>query len=195
MEKTYLLNEHEFLASSKMDALYVIKTNVSMLGSNPEIIDTFPMAAQGDNAPGISVRLFTLDGDLMLEIASGDTLRKGSYDLVRSGRVIVETAGSISQSGETVRRVNTYLNSAKVDADALAFVAGGIGISDILSGDPLIVDLVSAPLSQLKDVNGVERAVRGIYIEYVDMAITSYSVGTQTAKIWGFQTILEPIAL
>ena len=79
----------------------------------------------------------------------------------------------------------------KTGTGRLTLTGGGIGITDIISTDPLDVTLVSASLTKVKKLDGSERNVKGIYVEFVDFTEVNYG-GNSTSKIWGIQVILQP---
>lgn len=176
------------MASTQMDALYVIFTNMPSPGELPMISARFPMLDESGNSQGLSIELLNQNGVQRIRLTTGNKFNPDTVDIVRSGRIVVETQGGLS--GNTLRKINAYFNGARIDKGNLTLTAAGIGITDILSGDPLIVDLVTAPLTTMKDPDGNTRTVAGVYIEYVDSEIYDYSVGYHTAKIWGIQTML-----
>ncbi len=188
MQNEYSLSDHAFISSPNMDALYVINTYLPTPGSLPSIIGRFPLADGEGNSLGLFIRLVQTDGEWRVNLSTGVPVVGGDVDIVRSGRVLVETADS--SSGSTYRKLTASLYGAKIDTQNLKVTAGGIGITDILSGDPLVVDLVTAPLTTMTDTDGNVRNVLGVYIEYLNAEVHDYSTGTHTARFWGIQTYL-----
>jgi hypothetical protein len=189
--KTYPLDGHAFLATPQMDAFYVIELKTN--GDLPEIKANFPMANPDGSSLGLSIELLNFDDEYHVRLTSGNAFPNASpEDIVKSGRVTIETTDS--SFGNTYKKLKSFLNGAQIDKNNFTLTAAGIGITDILSGDPLIVELVSAPLTTLEDEAGNQRTVRGVFVEYVDFTTTDYVSGTNTAKIWGIQTVLVPLA-
>lgn len=193
-EHHYNLSDHEFVASPKMDAMYVINTETTVEQPLPRIVAVYSMEEfqdpDGLDTSGISLRLELVEGVPCILIRRGNIFSGDILHTVRNGHVVVEREGY--HEGATVKRVEAFLASATIDKLKMVVTAGGIGISDILSGDPLLVDLVSAPLDVLKNAAGEVRTVHGIHIAYVDFDSGNYTQGPYTAKVWGFHTYLEP---
>lgn len=189
MQGEYALTDHAFISSPSMDALYVINTYLPTPGSLPTIIGRFPLADQDGNPLGLLIQLINQNGQQRIRLTTGMTFAQGEVDIVRSGRVLVELADG--NSGTTYRKLSASLYGAKIDPQNLNVTAGGIGITDILSGDPLVVDLVTAPLTTMKDIDGNVRNVLGVFIEYINSDVYDYSTGTHTARFWGIQTYLQ----
>lgn len=188
MQGEYELDDHAFISSPNMDALYVINTSLPTPGSLPSIIGRYALADEDGNSLGLLIQRVQIDGQWRLRLTTGPTVIAGEIDTVRSGRVLVETGDS--NTATTYRKLTASLYGAKIDTQNLRVTAGGIGITDILSGDPLVVDLVTASLDTMKDIDGNTRNVFGVYIEYIDAEVYDYSTGTHTAKCWGIQTLL-----
>ena len=171
-----------------MASFYVIDTDPAL--SLPSIVESYRLDLLGDEA-GLSIRLVE-DPILGYEVH----LSHGNYfgdvspeNLVHAGRILVQTQSAMD--GNTVKHLVAYMNGAKIDKNNLTLTGGGIGITDIISTDPLDVTLVSASLTKVKKLDGSERNVKGIYVEFVDFTEVIYG-GNSTSKIWGIQVILQP---
>ncbi len=169
-----------------MASFYVIDTAPTL----PVIVANYRLDLQDDLA-GMSI---FLQGNaatgFTVQIQNGNAFGTvESNDLVRAGRVLVQTQSSYD--GNTVKHLTAYLNGARIDKNNLTLTGGGIGISDIVSTDPLDVTLVSASLQRVETLTGAQRTVKGIFVEYIDFTEVDYG-GSSTSKIWGIQIILNP---
>lgn len=188
MENTFSFVGHAFMAAPEMDSFYVISTQDP--ASLPVILASFTLEGEGEEN-GISLELLeNEDADVSLRISNGNVFGTVSdTDTVRAGRILVETRDSVV--GNRISQLKAYFNGAQIDQRNRTLTAAGIGITDILSADPLEVTLVSAPLTQITTDKGLSRKVLGIYVQYIDFIETTY-YGESASKIWGINIILEP---
>lgn len=184
---TFPLSGYGFIASPQMNNFYVIQNDTKTAMAT--IVASFPL--DDPEAPGLSLQLIgsSVD-DYQLTISAGNVFGDiDTLEVVRVGRVVVETKSSME--GDTLKRLVAYFNGAMVDTANRTLTAAGIGITDILSADPLTVSLVNAPLDVLESASGAPRKVAGILVEYLDFVETTYT-GTNISKIWGILIVLEP---
>lgn len=187
-QSTHSFAKHEFIAAPNMASFYVIDTDPNL--PLPAIVASYRLDLTGDEAGLSIVLLGNAATGYQVQLSNGNYFGDvAPENLVHAGRILVQTQSAID--GNTVKQLVAYMNGAKIDKNNLTLTGGGIGISDIVSTDPLDVSLVSASLTKVKSLAGAERNVKGIYVEYVDFTEVNYG-GSSTSKIWGIQVILHP---
>jgi hypothetical protein len=167
----YPLEGFQFMATPALNAFFVIQNGSS--STLPIIVAEYRLD-RTDN-PGLSLEL-TLDADGTegIRLTEGNIFRGNlSLEMISAGSVRIETASY--KEGNALVRLNAYFNGAMVDNKNRSVTVAGIGISDILATDPLVVGLVNAPLSTIPyyahaDAEPVNRLVKGIFLDYQPMA-------------------------
>lgn len=179
----YPLSTCSFMASPAMSEFYVIQNPGA--GALPVVLASFSLVAAG-----LSMWLVQNDGEWELALEEGNHWPDvPATDMFVAGRVYVELG---QPSGSPIETVMAYFNGAKVNNGNRTLTAAGIGITDIISADPLTVTLVNAPLDALTTHTGEILPVAGIFVDYASIQETRFRA-QRNSKIWAINIILADL--
>lgn len=186
MENTFPLDGHSFTASTDMKSFYVIRNTGA---GAPEIIHNTDLGIGKDN--GLSLELVAAaDGSHELMVTPGNAFTSRIPEMIHLGSLQIEEHSY--SNGQARHEVTAFLSCAYVKNAQMVFTVGGIGITDIISADPLKVTLINAPLDQMAIRGGGTRPVMGVLIDVFEMM---HEDGPSPNRIWEVSVALNGLEL
>lgn len=186
MENRFPLEGHSFTASIDMRSFYVIANDEA---GSPQIIHATALGIGSGN--GLSLELLeATDGTHEVRVTAGNAFAGRMPEMIALGSLQIEEHSY--SSGQARHEVTAFLSCAYIKNTQLVFTVGGIGITDIISADPLKVTLINAPLSRMKTRGGSTRTVMGVLIDVHEMQTDD---GAVPNRVWDVSVALEGLEL
>ena len=184
MGESNSLAGHSFTASKDMKSFYVIDDGLA------QIVCTTPINTGSENN-GLSLELVTMDdGTLGVKVSAGNAFASRMPEMIRLGSLQVEEHSY--NNGEARHEVTAFFSGAYIKNAQRVFTVGGIGITDIISADPLKVVLINAPLDEMAMRGGGKRFVMGVLI---DVQEVPNEEGVLPNLIWNISVALNGLEL
>lgn len=184
MSASYSLDNHLFMTSPDLGYFYVLDNTDP---ANPSVAAALALASDGCI---LTLRYEVNDvNEPMLDVANYDSVNDSTLERVTLGVVAIEQENYAA--GNAVHVMRAWFHGAAVKNSQRILTVAGIGISDIISADPLKVGLIDAPLESLS--NGIStRTVVAVQV----MASQPVSSGfLQTSNsLWTISVLIEPDA-
>lgn len=186
MSASYSLAHHLFMTSPDLGYFYVLDNADP---ANPSVAAALPLASDGC----ILTLRYELneDNEPVLDVANYDSVNDPTLERVTLGVVAIEQENYAA--GNAVHVMRAWFHGAAVKNSQRILTVAGIGISDIISVDPLKVGLIDAPLVSISNTQGMTRNVIAVQVQ-ASQPLSSGFLQTMN-RLWTVSVLIEPDAM
>lgn len=183
MSNPYSLATHTFMTAPDLSYFYVLDNADP---AAPVIVEALPLGTEDD----VLTLRYSEDesGGPMLSVYNSYTFDDPALERVILGTVWIQQGNFAS--GNAIHQVKAFYNGAAVKNSQKIFTVVGIGITDIISADPLKVSLIDAPLAAITNAQGNVRVVTAVQVTATQPAENSFFGSSNF--VWTVSVLLEP---
>lgn len=183
MGTQYSLANHLFMTSPDLSYFYVLDNGDA---ANPIVVAALPL---GTNGYILTLQyLEDKDENAWLTVENSNTIDDPTLE-----RVILGTIGIVQHdyvAGNAIHVMRAWYAGAAVKNNQRLLTVAGIGISDIISADPLKVGLIDAPLAEISNGAGVTRKVIAVQVEASQPQSSGFALTSNC--FWTISVLIAP---